>query len=173
MEQSNFWRTKIFYFTDLLFKMAFAKCLVICFVGVLTTLCSAAIRLNGQQQSFSSVIKSFKYEKLGQEVTLYERKFYYVGYVTEQWFTSSQSGPFDEHGRIRVYIDGEETASLDFMLTMGQAVDTSATTNNAPWSTRMFGRLADKGGYFNTFRIPFTDSIKITVTNEVSTGALW
>ena len=152
--------------------MAFAQWLTICFVG---TLCSAAIELNGQGQTFSSVIKGFNYETLGQELTLYDRKFYYVGYVTEQWFTSSTNGPFDENARIRVYIDGEETASLDYMLTMGQAIDASAeeTANRAPWSTRMFGHLANGGGYFNTFRIPFTDSIKITLTNEVSTGALW
>lgn len=156
---------------QLRFEMAFVNWQIIS-VGLLVAVCSASIKLDGGGSSFSSVIKGFDYKTLGQEVTLYEKNFHYVGYVTEQWFTSGTKGPFDQYARIRVYIDGEETASLDFMLTMGQAVN-AGITNNTPWSSRMFGRLAGSGGFFNTFRIPFTSGIKITVTNEVSNGKLW
>ncbi|XP_028392889.1 uncharacterized protein LOC114517388 [Dendronephthya gigantea] len=151
--------------------MAFVTLQIIS-VGLLAAVCSASIKLDGQGSSFSSAIKAYEYKTLGEEVTLFEKKFNYVGYVTEQWFTSSADGPFNQYARIRIYIDGEDTASLDFDLTMGQSVNIEQK-NNIPWSTRMFGRQANGGGFFNTFRVPFTSGIKITVTNKVNTGALW
>ena len=156
--------------------MLFTQWLLVLTLGVLNASYFVyTIKLNGAAQSFSSVIKQYNYKTLGEEVTLYKKKFSDIGYVTEQWFTSSADGPFNENGRIRVYIDGETVASLDFMLTMAQAIDAAAEKqqNNPPWSSRMFGRLASGSGYFNTFRIPFMSSIKITVTNEVNTGNLW
>lgn len=127
--------------------------------------------------SFSSAIKAFHYENLGEEVVLYKRYFGQLGYITEQWFTgmNGQSGPFDSNASVRVYIDGEDVASLDYSLYLSQAIGTKAKEErpNTPWSTRFFGHLADGGGYFTTIRIPFTKEIKITVQNDVSTGYLW
>lgn len=127
--------------------------------------------------SFSSVVKAFHYETLGEEVILYKESFGRAGYITEQWFagTKDNEGPFDQHGRIRVYIDGEDTASLDHTvpLSVGVGTDAKVEEQNTPWSSRMFGHLANGGGYFNTFRIPFLTQLKITIQNEVSTGYLW
>ena len=151
--------------------MAFAQWLAILILGLLPTLCSATVKLDGQGQSFSSVIKGFEYSTRGNELTLFEKKSVdEPGYVTEQWFTG---GAFDQYARIRIYIDGENEASLDFNVSMSSAVDEAAEGNAQPWSSRMFGRLANNGGFFNTFRIPFLFHIRITLTNTHSTGYLW
>ena len=152
--------------------MAFAQWLAIFIVGLLPTLCSATVKLDSQGQSFSSVIKQFEYSTRGNELTLFEKKSYEPGYVTEQWFTSQMDGPFDQYARIRIYIDGENEALLDFNVSMCSAVDAAAEGKAQPWSTRMFGRLANGGGFFNTFRIPFLFHIRITLTNT-RTGYLW
>ena len=126
--------------------------------------------------SFSSAIKAFHYNKPGEEVILYKEVFESFGYITEQWFTGGgDKGPFDQHGRIRVYIDGEKTPSIDYTLSLSQAVGTSneEEERQTPWSTRMFGHLANNGGYYNTFRIPFSTQVVITLQNDVSTGNLW
>jgi hypothetical protein len=150
--------------------MVFAEWRAVFVVGLLlATFCSAAIELDGNGQSFSSVIKQYKYTTPGSEITLFEKAFSQNGYITEQWFTG---GPFDEYARIRIYIDGEDVASLDFNVSLCEAVDPT-TDDSAPWSTRLFGHLANKGGYFNLFRIPFNKSIKITLTNDVTSGFLW
>ena len=151
--------------------MAFAQWLAILILGLLPTLCSATVKLDGQGQSFSSVIKGFEYSTRGNELTLFEKKSVdEPGYVTEQWFAG---GAFDQYARIRIYIDGENEASLDFNVSMSGAVDAAAEGKAQPWSTRMFGRLANGGGFFNTFRIPFSFHIRITLTNTHSTGYLW
>ena len=170
------WSSILNTFTLQFYTLKMASALwVVAMVGLITTMCSARTKFNGQGKSFSSVIKGFNYKTLGKEVVLFEKEFPNVGYLTEQWYTSGTNGPFNEHGRIRIYIDGEDTPTLDYMLTMGQAVNGEAeeAVNSAPWSSRLFGRLAKGGGYFNTFRIPFGSQIKITVTNEVNTGNLW
>jgi hypothetical protein len=150
--------------------MAFAQWLTILTVGLFATLCSAAVELDGNGQSFSSVIKQYHYDTPGNELTLFERKFDSAGYVTEQWFTG---GPFDQYARIRIYLDGEDEASLDFNVTLTEAVDETSDNYKKPWSSRLFGHLASGGGYFNLFRIPFLSHIKITLTNDVTTGYLW
>lgn len=121
-------------------------------------------------RSFSSVIKQYNYEK-GHEVLLYKKYFGQQGYITEQWFTG---GPFDNNARLRVYIDGEETASIDYYLFMSEDEPLSGGNRlEPPWSTKWFGHLASDGGYFTTFRIPFMKEVKITMQNNQTSGYLW
>mgnify|MGYP002803519054 FL=1 len=140
-------------------------------VGFVAMFSSAAIELDGNGQSFSSVIKQYEYTTPGEEITLFEKGFSRPGYVTEQWYTG---GTFDNYARIRIYLDGENVPSLDFRVTICMAVDPITNSgDSAAWSTRLFGHLANNGGYFNLFRIPFSKGIKITLTNDVTTGFLW
>lgn len=152
--------------------MVFTKQVVTFLMCFIVILCSATIKLEDGGQSFSSAIKAFYYHTVGNEVTLFEKQFSEPGYLTEQWFTSSMNGPFDEYARIRVYVDGENDAA-EFNVTLAVAFDQRSEGKAKPWSNRLFGRLANGGGFFNTFRFPFTTGIRITLTNEVTTGYLW
>ncbi|XP_065185125.1 uncharacterized protein LOC135815717 [Sycon ciliatum] len=96
------------------------------------------------------------------------------GYLTEQWFTSSPStGVMNENTRIRVYVDNETAASIDFMLLWGHGIGCpeSAEKANLPWGTKRIGHEAD-GGIYNTYRIPFGSSIRVTAWTPVG-GWYW
>jgi hypothetical protein len=117
-------------------------------------------------KSFSSAIKA-GILVANEEKILYERASG-PGVVTEQWFTGE--GVMDQDARIRVYIDGEINASLDFMLFLahGIGVGESSEAKNVPWSSRLMSHVADGGGLYNTIRIPFLKSLKITVSRTHS-----
>ncbi len=79
----------------------------------------------------------------------------------------------DERTRIRIYVDGETDPGIDFMLLMGHGIG-GAEKDEAqyiPWGTRRVAHTAD-GGIYNTYRIPFGKSIRITATHPAG-GAFW
>jgi hypothetical protein len=133
-------------------------------------LCYVPVQPN--MKSFSSAIKNGILVN-NEEKILYERTSG-PGVITEQWFTGK--GVMDEDARIRIYIDGETNASLDFMLFLahGIGVGENNEVKNLPWGSRLMSHIADGGGLFNTFRIPFLKSFKVTVTrNHSSSEYLW
>ena len=75
-------------------------------------------------------------------------------------------GVMDENMRIRIYIDGEEEASLDFLLFLAHGVGFTEDIEAAyiPWGTRRIAHAAD-GGIYNTYRIPFSKSFRVTATH--------
>ena len=79
----------------------------------------------------------------------------------------------DERARIRIYIDGEAVASLDFQLFLAHGVGFSEALEkpNIPWGTRRIAHTAD-GGIYNTYQIPFSSSFRVTATHPVG-GAFW
>lgn len=79
----------------------------------------------------------------------------------------------NEQTRIRIYVDGEADASIDFMLFLGHGIGgaESDEVQNIPWGTRRIAHAAD-GGIYNTYRIPFSKSINITATHPKG-GAFW
>lgn len=72
----------------------------------------------------------------------------------------------DEHMRIRIYIDGETEASLDFQLLLAHGVGFTEgmEMQYTPWGTRRVAHAAD-GGIYNTYRIPFSKSFHVTATH--------
>ena len=74
----------------------------------------------------------------------------------------------DERMRIRIYIDGETTPSLDFQLFLAHGVGFSETLEipNIPWGTRRIAHAAD-GGIYNTYPVPFGKSFRVTATHPV------
>lgn len=67
-----------------------------------------------------------------------------------------------ELSRVRYYVDGETTASVDIPIGMGtgQPYD----DDDGPWSAGVaFGKTGKPSGTFNTFAIPFQKSIMVTV----------
>ena len=74
----------------------------------------------------------------------------------------------DERMRIRIYIDGEAEASLDFMLLLAHGIGFTETLEKqyTPWGTRRLAHTAD-GGIYNTYSIPFSKSFRVTATHPV------
>ncbi len=79
----------------------------------------------------------------------------------------------DENTMIRIYIDDESTASLQFMLLLAHGVGFDEKSESAyiPWGTRRIAHAAD-GGIYNTYRIPFSKSFRVTAEHP-SGGAFW
>jgi len=80
------------------------------------------------------------------------------GCLTHFWFGGSFNGVEDT--RIRYYVDGEETASIDMDLYMGHGI--GFNDNQAPWATKNIGKIGERNGIFNNYRIPFGKSIRVT-----------
>ncbi len=99
----------------------------------------------------------------GQESEL----FHYSGKgcLTHMWF----GGSFKNYGetRIRIYVDGETNASIDMEMFLGHGIgfDDSA----APWGIARFGKTGDPSGVYDTYRIPFGKSVRITA--QLAPGA--
>ena len=75
--------------------------------------------------------------------------------------------PGYKDSRIRYYVDGEPSASVDFPLGLGHGSSMLEDVAQQPWSAgSLFGwtGLPSKGGVFNTYQIPFARSIRVTVT---------
>jgi len=80
------------------------------------------------------------------------------GCLTHMWFGGSWPGY--EQTRIRVYVDGEHTPSIDMELGLGHGFGFG--DGGAPWGTAKMGKTGDPSGIYNTKRIPFGKRIRIT-----------
>ena len=79
----------------------------------------------------------------------------------------------DENMRIRIYIDGEDDASLDFqvLLAHGIGFGESLEAQYIPWGTKRIAHDAN-GGIYDTYQIPFMKSFKVTATHPKG-GLFW
>ena len=129
----------------------------------------ALVYVQPNMKSFSSAIKN-GWIVANQEKVLYEHDTGEPGVITEQWFTG---GMMNQNARIRIYIDGEEDASLDFNLFIAHGLGFPETEElkNIPWGTRRIAHTAN-GGIYNTIRIPFSKSFRVTATTQ-SSGMMW
>jgi hypothetical protein len=80
------------------------------------------------------------------------------GFLTHMWF----GGNFKNYGltRIRVYVDGEHEASIDMELMMGHGIGFQDV--GAPWGVERIGKTGQPSGIYNTYRIPFGKSVRVT-----------
>lgn len=90
------------------------------------------------------------------EVVLFEHTG--KGCMTHFWMGGNFEGVEDT--RIRYYVDGEEVASIDMDLYMGHGI--GFNDNYAPWATKYAGKVGNRNGIYNNYRIPFGTSVKIT-----------
>lgn len=126
--------------------------------------------LDGTMSSFSSAIKHGTFAA-NEEYELFSLYGDTPGHVTEQWYAGKDF--VNDETRIRIYIDNETTPSLDFNLFMAHGIGCGHTVDDqyTPWQTSHFSREA-VGNVYNTYKIPFQRSIRITVTIPYR-GSLW
>ncbi len=65
-----------------------------------------------------------------------------------------------ERMRIRVYVDGETTASIDMELFLGHGI--GYKDEAGPWGTKRIGKTGQPSGIYNTYRIPFGSAVRVT-----------
>lgn len=80
------------------------------------------------------------------------------GCLTHMWFGGKW--PNYEKMRIRVYVDGEKNASIDMELFLGHGI--GYKDEFGPWGTKRIGKTGQPSGIYNTYRIPFGKSVKVT-----------
>jgi len=90
------------------------------------------------------------------EATLYEHEG--KGCLTHMWFGGKWENY--ENLRIRVYVDGEDKASIDMELFLGHGI--GYKDDFGPWGTKRIGKTGQPSGIYNTYRIPFGKSVKVT-----------
>jgi hypothetical protein len=127
------------------------------------------VQVTPGMKSFSNAIKG-GHLAANVEMVLYNHSTG-PGVITEQWFTGQHV--MDENARIRIYIDGETEASLDFQLFLAHGIGTGEAEDspNIPWGMRRIGHEAD-GGIYNTYRIPYLQNFTVTATHPTG-GAFW
>jgi len=80
------------------------------------------------------------------------------GCLTHMWFGGNWPGY--DRTRIRVYVDGESSPSIDMLLGLGHGCGFG--DRDAPWGIERMGKTGDPSGVYNTHRIPFGTSIRVT-----------
>ena len=89
------------------------------------------------------------------------------GAVLTQFQYYGTGDPLEESGfndtRIRYYVDGESVASVDYLLYLAHGMGAQGRPLHAAWGTRRWGSsIGDRPSVYNTIRVPFTTSIRIT-----------
>lgn len=107
-------------------------------------------------KTFSTAKKQVNVLSSEKEAVLFERKG--PGCITQQWYGGNW--PKYNQTRVRFYVDGEATPSIDMEYGMGHGV--GFDDSPAPWGVRQMGMTGNVGGFYNTFHIPFGKSIRIT-----------
>ena len=122
-------------------------------------------------KTFSYAIKDGQVEA-NQEKVLYKRQSG-AGVVTLQWFASNIVG-MNYEARIRIYVDEETNASIDYQLYLAHGIGSADSIEDTlvPWGTKRISHTAKGGGISNTYRIPFLKALKVTLTHPKG-GTFW
>lgn len=80
------------------------------------------------------------------------------GCLTHMWFGGDWPG-YDQTV-LRIYVDGEQQPSIEMDLGLGHGVGFS--DDAAPWGSEKMGKTGHPSGLYNTFKIPFGKSIRVT-----------
>lgn len=107
-------------------------------------------------KTFGTMGKELKILKKEHETELFT--FDGKGCLTHMWF----GGDLNEHEdmSIRVYVDGEDQASIDMELFLGHGI--GFKDDYAPWGTEVMGNMGRTSGIYNTYKIPFSKQVRIT-----------
>ena len=110
----------------------------------------------GSLRTFGTMGKELQILKKEKESVLFEHEG--KGCLTHMWF----GGDLNDHEdmRIRVYVDGENLASIDMELFLGHGIGFKDAY--APWGTELMGNMGRTSGIYNTYKIPFSKKVRIT-----------
>jgi hypothetical protein len=80
------------------------------------------------------------------------------GYLDHMWF----GGAFPHFSklRLRIYVDGEMTPSIDMELGLGVGV--GFEDSYAPWGSKFSGITGAPSGVFMNYRVPYSKNIRVT-----------
>ena len=122
-------------------------------------------------KSFTSALKA-AHITANKELLVYENTDG-PGVVTELWFT----GDFDENTILRIYVDDDYTTNIpniECRLYMCHNIGYTKEQEQqyTPWSTKRVGHQAYNGGLYNTYQIPFSNKLKITL-QQAKDGNFW
>ena len=107
-------------------------------------------------QTFGTMGKELQILKKEQETELFQHDG--KGCLTHMWFGGDL---FDHEDMIiRVYVDGEAQASIDMELFLGHGI--GFKDSYSPWGTEVMGNMGRTSGIYNTYKIPFSKSVRIT-----------
>ena len=122
---------------------------------LLVSAAAQAVHADGAK-TFGTAGKEERVLKAGVEAELF--RYSGKGFLTHMWF----GGDFADYGltRIRIYVDGEAQASIDMELMMGHGI--GFQDDSAPWGVERIGKTGRPSGIYDTYRIPFGRSIRVT-----------
>jgi len=80
------------------------------------------------------------------------------GCLTHMWFGGEWPGY--DRTRVRIYVDDEQSPSIEMELGLGHGVGFSDDT--APWGSEKLGHTGHPSGFYNSYRIPFGKAIRVT-----------
>jgi hypothetical protein len=136
------------------------KLLLVFLIASLSNSMNAVAVEPGALQPIGTMGKGQRVLGDGNETVLYEHQG--TGCLSHFWFGGAFKGA--ENTRIRYYVDGEETPSIDMQLYMGHGIGFG--DNHAPWATKYIGKIGNQNGIYNNYRIPFGKSIRVTAQRD-------
>jgi hypothetical protein len=138
----------------------------IVFIVIALTIMSCEHNSEERKISYFSEINALKtFGTMGKELKILTKeqeselfKYEGKGCITHMWFGGDLNG--HEDMMIRVYVDGEEPASIEMELFLGHGI--GFKDRHAPWGTEIMGNMGRTSGIYNTYKIPFSDQIRVT-----------
>ncbi len=129
------------------------------------TFCSCSVRINrGVPATGAFAPNLTTFGTAGKEGVLYPDHEVVLfqhdgpGCLTHMWFGGDWPGY--DRTQIRFYVDGEVTPSIAMELFLGHGIGWEDSA--APWGTERLGKTGQPSGLYNTYRIPFGKSIRVT-----------
>lgn len=107
-------------------------------------------------KTFGTMGKQLRVLEGGKEAELFRHDG--KGALTHMWF----GGDWPGYGRtrLRIYVDGEAKAAIDMELMLGHGI--GFEDDAAPWGVERIGKTGHPSGIYNTYRIPFGKSVRVT-----------
>lgn len=144
---------------------------------------AATTPITPSMKTFGHSVKAGHLPPAGQEVTTFEHACKSAPCALTQLHCPTAGPAGWQLAVVRVYTDGEATASINVTLLElgnvgrfapdGQGHEGNGSTPQ-PWGVGMFGHTAKNGGVYSTMRIPFGSSVRVTIESGVpASGIFW
>jgi len=128
------------------------------FIGIflLTAAVDSPAAALSDLRTFGTAGKQLRVLVPGQEAELFQHSG--AGCLTHMWFGGDWKGC--GRTRLRIYVDGETNAAIDMELFLGHGIGFS--DESSPWGVGRIGKTGTGATVYDTYRIPFGKSIRVT-----------